>query len=387
MRGSFRLLRIAGIDLRVHFTFPLVLLLGAVEWGDRHGAPGALFGILLMLALFACVVLHELGHSLVARRLGIPVREIVLLPIGGVAMLVRTPRRPLHELLIAAAGPVVSGLLALAFAGLLAGAYPGLGLVDARRLVDPQQAAPALRTLLAWLLTANLGLLLFNLIPAFPMDGGRMLRALLATFLGFQRATRIAATLGQIVATLLGVVAVVAGNLFLALIAVFVFMAASQQRAAEEARGALSTLRLGDAYNKHALVLSPADRVSKVVDYLLTSYQPDFAVVHGGQLLGVVRRDAVLQALAEDPSDAYVAGLMDRNVLRLEARQSLADAQEIMAEQGRAVAAVFTAGRFLGLVSLHDLREALRIVAFLRLHEERYGGGGSGKHLGTTPAA
>ncbi len=198
MRGSFRLLRIAGIDLRVHFTFPLVLLLGAVQWGDRHGAAGALFGVVLMLALFACVVLHELGHSLVARRLGIPVREIVLLPIGGVAMLVRTPRRPLHELLIAAAGPVVSGLLALAFAGLLAGAYPGLGLVDARRLVDPQLAVPALRTLLAWLLTANLGLLLFNLIPAFPMDGGRMLRALLATFLGFQRATRIAATLGQI---------------------------------------------------------------------------------------------------------------------------------------------------------------------------------------------
>ncbi len=135
-------------------------------------------------------------------------------------------------------------------------------------------------------------------------------------------------------------------------------------------------------------MLSPADRVSKVVDYLLTSYQPDFAVVHSGQLLGVVRRDTVLQALADDPSDAYVAGLMDRNVLRLEARQSLADAQEIMAEQGRVVAAVFTAGRFLGLVSLHDLREALRIVAFLRLHEERYGGGGgSGKHLGTTPAA
>lgn len=383
MRGSFRLLRIAGIDLRVHFTFPLVLLLGAVQWGDPHGAAGALFGIVLMLALFACVVLHELGHSLVARRLGIPVREIVLLPIGGVAIMVRTPRRPLHELLIAAAGPVVSGLLALAFAGLLAGAYPGLGL-DARRLVDPQQAAPGLRTLVAWLLTANLGLLLFNLIPAFPMDGGRMLRAVLATFLGFQRATRIAATLGQIVAMLLGVVAVVAGNLFLALIAVFVFMAASQQRAAEAARGALSTLRLGDAYNKHALVLSPGDRVSKVVDYLLTSYQPDFAVVHGGELLGVVRRDAVLQALADDPSDAYVAGLMDRNVLRLDARQSLADAQEIMAEQGRAVAAVFTAGRFLGLVSLHDLREALRIVAFLRLHEERYGGG---KHLGTTPAA
>jgi Zn-dependent protease len=383
MRGSFRLLRVAGIDLRIHFTFPLVLLLGAAQWGEPHGARGALFGCVLMLALFACVVLHELGHSVVAGRLGIPVREIVLLPIGGVALMVRSPRRPLHELLIAAAGPVVSGLLALAFAGMLAAAYPNLGL-DARHLVDPRLAQPSTPTLLAWLFTANLGLLLFNLIPAFPMDGGRMLRAVLASFLGFQRATRIAATLGQMVAMLLGAFAVVAGNLFLAVVALFVFMAAAQQRAGEEARGVLSTLRLGDVYNKYALVLSPADRVSKVVDYLLTSYQPDFAVVHGGQLLGVVTRDAVLGALADDPADAYVAGLMDRNFLRLEARQSLADAQELMAEKGRTVAAVFATDRYLGLVSLHDLREALQIAAFLRLHERRYGGG---TRLGTTPAA
>jgi Zn-dependent protease len=383
MRGSFRLLRIAGIDLRIHFTFPLVLLLGAAQWGEPHGARGALFGCVLMLALFACVVLHELGHSVVARRLGIPVREIVLLPIGGVALMVRSPRRPLHELLIAAAGPAVSGLLALAFAGLLAAAYPNLGL-DARHLVDPRVAQPSAPTLLAWLFTANLGLLLFNLVPAFPMDGGRMLRAVLASFLGFQRATRIAATLGQVVAMLLGAFAVFAGNLFLAVVALFVFMAAAQQRAGEEARGVLSTLRLGDVYNKYALVLSPGDRVSKVVDYLLTSYQPDFAVVHGGQLLGVMTRDAVLGALANDPADAYVAGLMDRNFLRLDARQSLADAQEIMAEKGRTVAAVFAADRYLGLVSLHDLREALQIAAFLRLHEQRYGGG---TRLGTTPAA
>jgi Zn-dependent protease/predicted transcriptional regulator len=381
MRGSFRLLRVAGIDLRIHFTFPLVLLLGAAQWGQPHGASGALFGAVLMLALFACVVLHELGHSLVARRLGIPVREIVLLPIGGVALMVRSPRRPLHELMIAVAGPIVSGLLALAFAGLLAAAYPGLAF-GARQLIDPQQAQPSLPTLLAWLSTANLLLLLFNLIPAFPMDGGRILRAILASFLGYQRATRVAATLGQVVALLLGILAVVGGNLFLAIVAAFVFMAAAQQRAAEEARGVLSTLRLADVYNKYALVLSPADRVSRVVDYLLTSHQPDFAVVHGGQLLGVVTRDVVFQALANDPSDAYVAGLMDRNFLRLEARQSLAEAQDLMAENGRTVAAVFAADRYLGLVNLHDLREALQIAAFLKLHEERYGGG-----TRVTPAA
>jgi Zn-dependent protease/CBS domain-containing protein len=383
MKGSFRLLRVAGIDLRVHFTFPLVLLYGAALWSGRHGVQGALFGCVLMVALFACVVLHELGHSLVARRFGIPVREIVLLPIGGVAMMSRSPRRPLHELLIAAAGPLVSALLALAFFGLLVGIWPGPAL-DPLQLVDPKQAQPSLPTLLAWLATSNLALLVFNLIPAFPMDGGRMLRAILASFLGFRRATRAAAALGQVVALLLGAFAVFYGFVMMAIVAVFIFFAAAQQRAAEEARGVLSSLRLGDVYNKYALVLSPADRVSKVVDYLLTSYQPDFAVVHGGQLLGVVTRNAVLRALASDPIDAYVAGLMDRNYLRIDAGQSLAEAQEMMAEQGRTVAAVFAGDRYLGLVNLDDLREALQIAAFLRLHDERYGGG---DRLGAKPAA
>jgi len=383
MRGSFRFLRVAGIDLRVHYTFPLVLLYGAVLWAGPQGARGALFGCFLMLALFACVVLHELGHSLVARRLGIPVREIVLLPIGGMALMVRTPRRPLHELLIAAAGPLVSGLLAAGFFGLLAAWYQR-PVLDAFQLVDPRHAQPSGLTLVAWLSTSNLGLLLFNLIPAFPMDGGRMLRAILASFLGFQRATRIAAALGQMVAMLLGAFAVWNGLVLLAVVAVFIFIAAAQQRAAEEARGVLSTLRLGDAYNKYALVLSPGDRVSKVVDYLLTSYQPDFAVLHGGDLLGVVTRNVVLRALADDPNDAYVAGLMDRNVLRLDARQSLAEAQELMAEQSRTVAAVFAADRYLGLINLEDLREALQIAAFLKLHDERYGGG---SRVGATPAA
>ncbi len=381
MRGSFRFLRVAGIDLRVHYTFPLVLIYGAVLWAGPHGASGALFGCLLMLALFACVVLHELGHSLVARRLGIPVREIVLLPIGGMALMVRTPRRPLHELLIAAAGPLVSGLLAAGFFGLLAASRPDLVRV-AFQLVDPRQAQPSLPTLLAWLAASNLGLLLFNLIPAFPMDGGRMLRAILASFLGFRRATRIAAALGQVVAMLLGAFAVVNGLVLLAVVAVFIFTAAAQQRGAEEARGVLSTLLLGDAYNRYALVLAPGDRLSKVVDYLLTSYQPDFAVLHGGELLGVVTRNAVLRALAEDPSDPYVAGLMDRNVLRLDSRQSLAEAQELMAEQGRPVAAVFAGDRYLGLINLDDLREALQIAAFLKLHEER-----GGERLGNRPAA
>jgi CBS domain-containing protein len=148
-------------------------------------------------------------------------------------------------------------------------------------------------------------------------------------------------------------------------------MGAGQERAVEEARVLLSTMRLGDAYNKYALTLAPGDSVHRVIDYLLTSYQPDFAVVLGGRLLGVVTRDAVLQSLLTGQEDNYVTGIMSREVLQLSADLSLAQAREQMAEKGAPVAAVFDGERFLGLINQDDINEALRIAAFLRLAQER----------------
>lgn len=369
MKASFRLLQIAGIDVKLHFTFPLILILGAAQWASPHGASGAAFGALLMLALFACVALHELGHALTARALGIPVREIVLLPIGGVAVLGRNPRRPLHELLIAVAGPAVNVVLAAGLALVLAarGAVPQTG----GELARAGLAEPSGTTALVWLLAANVSLFLFNLIPAFPLDGGRILRALLAWRLGFQRATRIASGVGQLAAVALGAYGLFSGQLLLAVIAVFVFLGASQERAAEEARGLLSGLRLRDAYNKHALSLQPADRVSQVLDYLLTSYQPDFAVIHGGRLLGVVTRAEVLQNLMSTEGDTYVTAVMNRNVPHLEAGLSLAEAQEILSELDAGVGAVFEGDAFLGLINVEDIREALQISAFQRMADLR----------------
>ena len=370
MKGSFRLFRLAGIDLRIHFTFPLILLWGALHWGASHGSRGALYGTLLTAALFACVLLHELGHALAARRLGIPVREIVLLPIGGVARLERNPGRPLHELLIAAAGPLVNGVIAIGLAALLwwHGELPA-----AAGTMAADFAAPSLRGALYWLLGSNVLLVLFNLVPAFPMDGGRILRALLAMALGYPRATRIAAALGQGIAVVAGVWAIFRGDFMLAIVALFVFLGAAGERASEEARGLLSSLRLRDAYNKHALVLGPADPVSRVVDYLLTSYQPDFAVLHGGQLLGIVTRDAALRALVAENGDVYVAGIMERQFPRLEAALTLAEAREALLERGTSVGAVFDGERFLGLVNESDLAEALQIAAFLKIAEVRQG--------------
>jgi Zn-dependent protease/CBS domain-containing protein len=372
MKSSFRLLTVSGIDIKVHFTFPLILVLGAIDWGSKHGTPGAAFGALLMMALFVCVVLHELGHSLVAQRFGITVREIVLLPIGGVAMLGKMPRKPVQELLIAIAGPLVNVVIAVGL-GLYLGFRGDLPL-DGSQLVELTKAAPSTQTLLQWLLAANVSLFVFNLIPAFPMDGGRILRAGLALFMGFSRATRVATGVGQMLALALGLFAIFNGQILLALVAAFVFLGAGQERAVEEARTLLSTLRLGDAYNKYALTLSPGDSVHRVIDYLLTSYQPDFAVLHGDRLLGVVTRDAVLQSLATGQDENYVTGIMNREILRLEADISLAQARETMAERGAHVAAVFEGERFLGLISQVDINEALRISAFLRLAQERRAG-------------
>lgn len=372
MRSSFRLLTVAGIDIKVHFTFPLILLLGAFDWGGKYGAPGAAFGVLLMLALFVCVVLHELGHSLVAQRFGITVREIILLPIGGVALLGRMPRKPVQELLIAIAGPLVNVVIALGL-GVFLG-FRGELPLDGSRLLAMTQAGPSTETLLQWLLAANVSLFVFNLLPAFPMDGGRVLRAILAMFMGFSRGTRVAAGVGQVVALLLGLFAIVNGQILLALVAAFVFLGAGQERAVEEARVLLSTLRLGDAYNKYALTLSPGDNVHRVIDYLLTSYQPDFAVLLGGRLLGVVTRDAVLQSLAAGQDESYVSGIMNREVLPLEADLSLDQAREKMAEHSAPVAAVFAGERFLGLISQDDINEALRIAAFLRIAQQKKAG-------------
>ncbi|MEP0772934.1 MAG: site-2 protease family protein [Acidobacteriota bacterium] len=364
MSWSLRIARVFDIDIKVHLTFVFILVLGALQWGRPHGPQGAVFGVLLMLGLFTCVTLHELGHSVMAQRFGVPVREIVLLPLGGVAVLGKNPDKPLHELLIAAAGPAVNVLIAALL-------IPVTGWVTAAAGMDPRDLAslfgtPSLATFLLWMLKANVALVLFNLLPAFPLDGGRILRALLAMRTGYARATRLAAGIGQVAAVALGILGVMSGNLLLVLVAVFIFFGAGMESAHAQAKSVLSSLRIGEAYNKHAITLSPSDRASRVVDYILTSYQPDFAVLHGGRLLGVVTREVLLKSLATEPEDVYVTAIMERDVLRVPPQLGVDEVLERMGEAGARVAAVQDGDRFLGLVSREDLAEALTVVSFLQ---------------------
>lgn len=369
MGWSFKIARVSGIDIKVHATFFLILIFGALQWaGSVPGNPlaGALFGVSLMILLFTCVTLHELGHSIVAQLFNIPVREIVLLPLGGVALIAKSPEKPWHELLIAAAGPAVNVLIA-ALLFLVTG---GIGVnLDVNALLATLRE-PSLTTMLIWLLFANISLVVFNLIPAFPLDGGRILRAVLAMGLGNARATRIASTIGQISAVLLGILGIANGQLLLTLIALFIFFGAGQERGLTEARTVLNTLRVGDAYNKHALSLQIGDRVSTVVEYILTSYQPDFAVMQGSHIIGVITRNDVLRTLATDSADRYVTEIMQREFLRVEAHRSLDEVREILMESGAQLAAVFDGSRYLGLISLDDISEAFTVLTFVRRQNE-----------------
>jgi Zn-dependent protease len=237
MGWSFRLARIAGIDLKVHITFFLILAFGAVVWGAPFGLSGALFGVLLMALLFACVALHELGHALMAKRLGIGVREILLLPIGGVALLTRSPSKPLHELLIAAAGPAVNVLIVAALLPALIALGLGGGMPATGLAFGPGE--PGLFTALFWLAQANVFLVLFNLIPAFPLDGGRILRALLWMATDAARATRIAAGVGQVFAVAMGLFALFSFDLLLLAAAAFIFLGAGAERGQVQVQSAL----------------------------------------------------------------------------------------------------------------------------------------------------
>lgn len=362
MNGSFRIARIRGIDVRVHVTFALVLAWVALDYGLFRGLglAGALYGVLLIGLLFVCVTLHELAHSLVARRAGAVVRDITLLPIGGVARLEGAPERPAQEFWMALAGPAVNIVLAIvigAFALPLLGwrALGGLGLLF-RRLNDI-----SLERLLIDLLTANVGLAFFNLLPAFPMDGGRVLRALLATRMDELNATRVAARVGQGIAVLLGLVGLYNNLWSLILIAAFVFLGAEQEWRGKQLTSALRRLPASAALVRGAVALSPDDLLARAIDVNLRTGQADFAVFERGYLVGVLTRQRMAEGFQRYGPHVRVARVMSSDFPVASAADNLLDLQRKMSSSGSPAISVVDGGRFLGLVTLESVRNALRL--------------------------
>ena len=300
MKWSWRIGRVAGIDVYMHATFLLLLAwVGISQYLIRHEISDVARGLLLIMGLFVIVVLHELGHALTARRYGIGTRDITLLPIGGVARLERMPDKPLEELLVALAGPAVNFVLAaIGFFLLLPTVTPD----------DPRMLGGGLLSNFMWV---NLALGIFNLIPAFPMDGGRVLRALLAMRMEYLRATQIAAGVGQALAFGFGFIGLFS-NPFLVFIALFVWMGATGEASMVQMKSALGGIPLSRVMVSDFKTLSPCDTLDSAVQHVLAGFQHDFPVVEEGRVVGVLTLAKLLTALAKQGQMALVGEVMQR---------------------------------------------------------------------------
>lgn len=358
MRWSIRIARIAGIDMKIHVTFLLLLAWIGVTYYTQGGAPAALTGIVFILLLFACVVLHELGHALAARRYGIKTADITLLPIGGVARITRMPRDPKQELAIAAAGPAVSIAIALVLYAVLGGWG---NLRDVLALENPRVA------MLAKLLTANVWLVLFNLIPAFPMDGGRILRAVLAMRTSYTRATQIAASIGQAIAFAFGFLGLFY-NPLLVFIALFVYLGAAQEASMAQMRDVTERVPVSAAMITDFQALAPDSTLKDAIDILLRTSQHEFPVVDaGGRLAGVLTRDDLIAALAKLGLAAPVAQVMRTGVPEVDTETPVDQAFELMQEKQSPLVVVRREdGRLAGIVTPENVGELLLVNTALR---------------------
>jgi Zn-dependent protease/CBS domain-containing protein len=353
MRWSYRIGRIAGTDIKVHVTFLLVVGWWALVGYTEGGPAGALFSALSLLALFACILLHEFGHILMARRFGVRTPDVILLPIGGVARLERIPEEPRQELLIALAGPAVTLAIAVVLFGLLrlSGSH-----ADVVRLSEHQP-------FLAQLVTVNLYLLLFNLIPAFPMDGGRVLRAVLASRLGLLRGTRIAATLGQGFAVIGGLYGITQPEPLLVLVAFFVFLGANAEAAAVETRAAGEGLQVKQMMVTDFRTVPIYATLNDAVGLLLSGEQREFPVLDNlGRTEGILTRDNLIRGLSQRGPESTVAEAMTPDVPTVSPTLGFQEALDrLRASRLPALPVVDIGGALVGLLTLDNITDLLLV--------------------------
>ena len=356
MRWSFRLVTLAGIRIEVHVTF--LLMVAGLALFQSNSNPVWLT-VSELLLMFACVLLHELGHALAARRYGIQTREIVLLPIGGVARLERMPEKPSQEVVVALAGPGVNVILATA----IGAALVALG-------VTPEQAIErADKGMLEFLLFANLAMLLFNLIPAFPMDGGRVLRAVLAMTMPYARATRIAAQVGQGFALLFAIAGVVVlRSPVMVFIALFVFMAAGEERALVQTRASLNGLPVSDAMVTAFVTLETRHELQHAIDLMLAGDQQDFPVLEGGRYLGMLARGELIKGLREEGPTSPVGRVVRLDVEPIDASWPLERALQAMRAGRHSAVPVVRRGELVGLLTLENVSELLMVQEARQRH-------------------
>lgn len=358
MNGSLKLFSVRGIDIRVHFTFPLILLWAAFQFGVLGGAglSGALFGVVVIILLFGLVTLHELGHSFAALHYGVPVERIVLLPIGGVAQLRHMPDEPKQEFVIALAGPAVNVILAV----LLGAAAVLFGLP----ITNPLTSGISLTfsAIFSYIFFYNAVLFIFNMIPAFPMDGGRVLRSALAMRLDYGRATNIAVTLGRGLAILFGLYGLFNGGFFTVLIAIFIYSGATQEGRMVQFRQRLRGYTVQQAYSNRVPILQPADSLREAAT-LTARGITDFPVSHFGEYVGFLSNDRLMAALQEDGPDQTVSSVMNKDIQPVSLTADLFDVQQRLNNEKLRALPVVEYGRIVGIISGQHIRQMLRMAA------------------------
>lgn len=360
MRLSVSVAKPFGIDVRVHVTLLGVVALSAWRW-ERFGEAGLAFGALSSIALFTCIALHELGHSVVAQAVGMTVREILLFPLGGVAQLEGLPKRPWHELVIAVAGPAVNVVIAGAL---------WWGFVDSR--ADGRalwrawtEPGPTPASFVAGLLVSNVFLALFNLLPAFPMDGGRVLRAALTPLLGAERATTVAALLGRVLAVGLVAAGVALGDVLTVVLAVFVVFAGREEEVLQRYLTVLRGVRVGEALPAMPHRLAPDATLADAVALAQRSPASAFAVERLGQLLAVISRADVVRLARERSEATPVLEVARRDVPTVSPDDVLERARELLHATDAPCVAVLRDGVLVGLVTEFELAHQVDVAAKL----------------------
>ena len=351
--GSLGAFRLMGVPIRLHFTFVLLLIfliftgLGSNQSGMNH--------TLYLIALFASVLVHEFAHAGVGSRYGIRTMEIVMFPIGGVSRLERIAK-PNEEFWIAIAGPMTNLLISVGLFTWLYTTHQSISAVVA--FIEPSDANVVQR-----IAAANLILAAFNLIPAFPMDGGRMLRAVLARFRPEEEATRVAAWTGRMLAISMGLYGLLYGHFLLVFVAFFVYLGAAQESAAAMGRSLTAGIPVRAAMLTKYHTLTHGNTIRDAANLLLATSQQDFPIVHSDQVIGLLGRNALMRAMASDGPDVYVAGYMDREYTALSPDANLAEILPLMAHTG-SCALVMEGGRLLGLLTSENLSQFLLLRRF-----------------------
>lgn len=353
MRGSITIATIFGTKVRMHFTFLILLLWVAAGQALTRGTQAAVTGTLFVLLLFACVVAHEFGHVLVARHYGGRTRDILLLPIGGVSRMERMPERPAQELAVAVAGPAVSVALGAVLIVLVG--FPTSKSIE----------SPALGALLPRLAATNLFLAFFNLLPAFPMDGGRALRAILAMRMSRLSATRIAALFGHIIAGLFVLLGLFFANPLLLLIGIFIYFGASAEAADTELRQLAHALTVSDVMRSNVRLIDSSASISDAIGLMLHAGQHAIPVIGpDGALAGVATKDGIIRAVHRSGRRTPVNEAVEPVVLTVGSRQKLADALDQMQSQSAPAAVVVNReGEIVGLLTSDTLADLMLIGA------------------------